>query len=109
MHSCNRVEHYRKVTYCLTLTKRDFTSLKLEYIGYCSLTKDGRLSPAQITDKVNCKLHSQYLYVTRGWEKVNRGSKQKKRGNEEKKTTLKCTQTGKVLMLSLIYLLGNYA
>jgi hypothetical protein len=34
-----------------------------EYICYWSQAKDLRLSPAQTTAKVKCKLHSHYLYL----------------------------------------------
>jgi len=33
----------------------------MEYISYWSQTKDDRLSPAQTTAKVKCKLYSHYV------------------------------------------------
>jgi len=35
----------------------------LEYIGYWSQARDGALSPALTTAKVNCRLHSHHLYL----------------------------------------------
>jgi hypothetical protein len=35
----------------------------IEYLGYWSQAKDDRLSSAKTTAKVNCKLHSHYLYM----------------------------------------------
>jgi hypothetical protein len=43
----------------------------VEYIGYSSQTQDDRLSTAQTTAKVNCKLHSHYLYLLLAQEKLN--------------------------------------
>jgi hypothetical protein len=36
---------------------------QVEYIGYWSQTREGRLFPAQTTANVNCKLFRQYHYV----------------------------------------------
>jgi hypothetical protein len=39
---------------------------ELEYAGDWSLTREGRLSPAQTIAKATCKLHSQYLWLISG-------------------------------------------
>jgi hypothetical protein len=36
----------------------------MEYIGYWLKEKDSPLYPAKNTAKVNCKLHSHYLYLS---------------------------------------------
>jgi hypothetical protein len=62
MHSSNQTKHYRNKCIHFTSRKRDFASDKLEHIIYSSRTRDGQISPAQTTVKVNCKLLSQCQY-----------------------------------------------
>jgi len=51
--------------YIISHARNNIMYFSLEYISYLSQTREIRLSPAQTTVKVNCKLLSQYLYLSR--------------------------------------------
>ena len=62
MHHCKHTEHYRKQTILSHVHKTwlpfSLMHFQLEYLGYWSQKRDGWLSPAQTTAKVNHKLLS---------------------------------------------------